>query len=76
MEGALLGAIINLLKPFHRLLAAIMVLTSLILGPMQRSASAAGMECSSSSPVSTAYYIVTVCIDAPWTAVSSVGMWP
>ncbi len=66
-ERYILEAIINLfhsLKPYHRLLVAITVLSSLILAPMQRSASAAGPECSSSSPVS-AVYMVTVCIIAP-----------
>ena len=60
-------AIINLfnsLKPYPRLLFAITVLSSLVLAPMQRSAFAAGTECSSSSPVSAAY-MVTVCITDP-----------
>jgi hypothetical protein len=67
LEGAILGALIDLSnswKSFHRLLAAVTVLISLILAPMQRSASAAGTECSSSSPVSAAY-LVTVCITNP-----------
>ncbi len=53
-------------KSFHRLLATIVVLSSLLLTPVQRSAFAAGTECSSSSPVSAAY-MVTVCIDIPLT---------
>ena len=60
-------AIINLFysfKPYYRLLATLTVLTSLILAPMQRSASAAGAECHTSGPVSGAY-VVTVCITVP-----------
>ena len=47
LEGAILGALIDLSnswKSFHRLRAAVTVLTSLILAPLQRSASAAGNE--------------------------------
>jgi Bacterial Ig domain/Calcineurin-like phosphoesterase len=67
LEGVSLEAIINLfssLKPYYRLLVAIVVLSSLILAPLHRSASAAGTECNSSSPVSAAY-LVTVCITNP-----------
>ena len=52
------------LRPFHRLLVAIVVLSSLILAPIQTSVAAAGEECSSSSPISAAY-MVTLCITNP-----------
>jgi hypothetical protein len=47
VEGAILGALIDLSnswKSFHRLLAAVTVLTSLVLAPLKRSVSAAGNE--------------------------------
>ena len=67
MEGAVLDALIRLfvlLKPYHRLLTAIIVLSSLILAPLQRSVFAFGAECYNGSPISGAY-LVTVCIESP-----------
>ena len=52
------------LKLYPRLLAAIAVLSSLILAPLQKSVSASGTECYSGSPVSGAY-LLNLCIDSP-----------
>jgi hypothetical protein len=54
----------NVLKSYHSFLVAVIVLTSLILAPIQRSASAAGAECHASGPISGSY-VVTVCIASP-----------
>jgi hypothetical protein len=67
LKGALLKVLIHLfdsLKPLHRLLVAVAIVSSFIFAPLQRSASAAGAECNTSSPVS-ASYAVTVCITDP-----------
>jgi hypothetical protein len=62
-----LDALIRLfvsLKPYPRLLAAIILLSSLILAPTQSLVFASGAECYSGSPVSGAY-LVTLCIETP-----------
>ena len=67
MEGESLDVIINLFNPakrYTRLLAAILVASSLLFASMPKAAAAVGPECHTGGPASGAY-VVTVCFETP-----------